>query len=124
VGDGFSLVELLIAMLILQVGVLSLMSVIPLTQVQVAKAENESRATQLVRQQLETLGSISYSDSLLVGGGPYLDPRNPIEGRFDRCWTIVDDTPITGCKTVTVQVAWNDPVGPRAISATTVVARY
>ena len=121
---GFTLLEVLVAMVILQVGVLSLMAVIPLTQIQVAKAETESQATQLLRQQLESLARHAYDDSLLVAGGPYTDPDNPIGGRYDRTWTVVDDLPISGCKTLTVQVAWDDQVGPRQVVASTVLARY
>lgn len=121
---GFSLVELLIAMIVLQVGILSMMAVIPLTEMQVSKAENESIATQLVRQRLEELGRIAYGDTLLAAGGPYYDPRNPIDGRYTRSWMIVDDQPISGCKTITVHVAWTNPVRSREIEASTVLARY
>lgn len=123
-GGGFTLVELLVAMVILQVGILSLVAVIPLAQVQVANAEGESQATQLVREQLENLGRLAYSDSLLVAGGPYGDPQNPIAGRFTRTWTVADDQPISGCKSITVQVAWSNPRGTRQIQASTVKASY
>ena len=104
-------------------GVLSLMAIIPMTQMQVARAQLESRATQLCRQQLEVFGSLAYSDSLLAPGGPYSDPANPIDGRFQHRWTVTADQPIADCKTVMVEVDWSHAGSARQVEATTVMAR-
>jgi len=121
---GFTLIELLVTMMLLQVGILALMAVMPLTERQVARANRESHATQLLRQQLETLTRRAYEDSLLAPGASHLDPANPIDGRFERSWMVTEDQPVAGCKTITVLVAWPDLNRERQISASTVLARY
>ena len=59
---GFTLVEILVALVVIQVGLLSLLAVIPLSQAQVTRAGHRSEATQLARQGLENLGRLSYTD--------------------------------------------------------------
>lgn len=121
---GFTLVEILVALVVIQVGLLSLLAVIPLSQAQVTRAGHRSEATQLARQGLETLRRLSYSDSLLVAGTVFSDPMNPIDGRFNRTWQVEDDAPVPGCKMVTVDVAWSEGRRTGAVEARTVKAQY
>ncbi len=117
------MVEMLVAIVLLQLGILALAAVMPLTQAQVVRSGHETAANQLLRSRMETLVRASYSDSTLAAG-TYNDSGNPIDGVFARSWTIADDTPVSGCKTVTVTVAWNNSNGPRTIQASTVVSKY
>ena len=72
-------------------------------------------ATELAQTQLELLRSMPLGASQLTTGnyadGVSLAANGTTGGPFTRSWTISSkDSPSYGLKTVTVTVAWNDPV--------------
>ena len=102
---GFTLVEIMIAMLIFGAVVIGLAQAIPQGMSTREKARRLSVATFLAKDQMERLRSSAFSDPSLAAG-LHLDPNNPVEPGFRRDWTVVDNTPIPGMKRVSVRVSF------------------
>ena len=111
--SGFTLLEVLIAISILTVGLLGV------AQMQIMGIRgnyfsgNTTTVLTLAEEKMEDLLGKSYSDTDLTNGN-HPDPDNPIDeagqagGIYSRMWTVTDDTPIIGTKTVTVSVSWDN----------------
>ena len=102
---GFTLVEIMIAMLVFGAVVIGLAQAIPQGMSAREKARRLSVATFLAKGQMEELRSATFSDPDLAAG-VHVDPRNPIQPGFRRQWTVEDNTPISGMKRVTVRVSF------------------
>jgi type IV pilus assembly protein PilV len=111
--SGFTLLEVLIAISILTVGLLGV------AQMQImgirgnSFSGNTTAALTLAEEKMEDLLGKSYTDAELTNGNNP-DANNPIDetgqagGIYSRMWTVTDDTPIIGTKTVTVSVSWDN----------------
>jgi type IV pilus assembly protein PilV len=108
--SGFTLLEVMIAMVIMGVGLLTI-AIAQLASLRMAtESKQMSQATYLAEQQLETF----YLNVPTVSG-VFQDPNNPIEvlagdddvSTFVRSWTVTADQPRAGMSTIAVQVAWN-----------------
>ena len=104
---GFSLIEVMIAMLILGMGLLTL-GLAQLSAMRSAnKSESMSQAMYLAEQQLDAF----YVTAPAVAGLT-IDPLNPIDPDpldddftlYNRQWNVVQNSPQPGLSTVTVQV--------------------
>jgi prepilin-type N-terminal cleavage/methylation domain-containing protein len=102
---GFTLVEIMIAMLIFGAVVMGLAQAIPQGMSTREKARRLSVATFLAKDQMERLRSVAFSDADLAAG-LHTDPNNPVEPGFRREWTVIDNNPIPGMKRVTVRVSF------------------
>lgn len=122
---GMSLVEILLAAVILAVALLGVAGLFPTAFQNVITGGRITRATLLAEQQLEALRGQTFG-TLIVSPNPYPDPANPIDGSYDREWWISDNTldatiPV-GMKRIRVRVNWTEPSGPRKIAVATLVA--
>lgn len=106
---GFSLIELMIAITILGVGILSLAGLYPLATSKVSRGDLESRATFLGQAKVEELKRVAWDD--LVTGAD----SDTVETVFVRDWNVEEDQPVVGMKRVNVTVAWSDNRGPRNV---------
>ena len=127
---GFTLIELMIAMIVLGIGILALI------QMQVAamsgnlSANQMTIATTLAQDEIEQLKRLALSDAALTDTNAgnnadltstpnaasldHTDANNPINERggttglrrYRRFWNVADDTPTQGVKTVVVFVFW------------------
>ncbi|MGH7681613.1 MAG: type IV pilus modification PilV family protein [Candidatus Eiseniibacteriota bacterium] len=102
---GFTLVEVMVAMIVFAVGLLSLATLMPSGSGSVNRSADQTRASELLSQSAENLLSASYSDSTLVAGS-HSDPTNPYDGKYYVRWTVEDDQPIPECKRVTITAGW------------------
>jgi prepilin-type N-terminal cleavage/methylation domain-containing protein len=118
-NSGFTLLEVMIAMAILGVGLLSI-AVAQLTAIKVAsKSKNLQQAMFLAREQMDDLEALPADAPILAAAATTDDPNNPIqvsndEGdmvRFTRSFTVTPDEPETGLALVVVTVAWNSNQG-------------
>jgi type IV pilus assembly protein PilV len=124
---GFTLLEVLIAMVILAVGLLAI------AQMQVigirfnAQGREVTEASTLAMDQLESLKALPPDhtdlDDVTASNNTNLastttvdhsDPGNPISGKYDRIWNVADGD---GSKTVVVIVSWQS--GPTHIQKRT-----
>ena len=106
---GFSLVEVMIAITIIGVGVLSLASLFPLAMRKVSRGDLESRATFHAQAKIEELKRTPWVQ--LVNSAA----ADTLENSFARSWTVQEDAPANGMKTVSVDVSWSDGKGPRTV---------
>ena len=115
--EGFSLLEVMLALAILAIGVLGATS----GQLMAMKLSSNSRqaglAMQLVEEKMEELQAMSAADVLALGSG--IDAGNPIDPdpndgasmAFARRWIITPDSPQAGLIALEVQTDWTDTTG-------------
>lgn len=108
-SDGFSLIELMIAITMLGVGILSLAGLYPLASQKVSAGDLESRATFLGQAKVEELKRFPW-DQLVTSAD-----TDTVEAVFVRNWTVIEDDPVDGMKRVNVSVGWRDKHGPRTV---------
>lgn len=111
---GFTLVEVMVALVVFAVGVLSLAMLIPLGTKGISRSGETTRASELSVATMEKLLATPYDDGDL-NAGTHTDSNNPYNGSYHVTWTIEADQPITSCKRITVRVRW-----PNSGSATNV----
>jgi type IV pilus assembly protein PilV len=107
---GFTLLEVMIALVILAVGLLGLASL----QVMAIKGNSYGQemtvASTLAQNQLEQLRRTAGA---LVSGTDYPPPdQNGIQ--YTRAWIIAANQPQTGMNTVTITISWTGPTGSGA----------
>ena len=111
---GFTLVEALVAIVILVVGVLGAASLTGALMQSNRDATDRTRALELVRHKVEQIQSQGYyevvtgSDARAVGGVT-----------FTRSWTVTPDSPIAGLRDVQVNVTWTDQDGDHTVRTRT-----
>jgi prepilin-type N-terminal cleavage/methylation domain-containing protein len=140
--DGFSLLEVMIASVILATGLLA----IALAQVSALKMGSRSKhltdAVYLAQEQIETFQALPATDTtfstpatdfndpvgyILAGGDAEfgIGGWNPEQGGdqtvFTRRWTIQPNTPSTGLTRITVEVRWSENGGATPSGSTSLV---
>lgn len=103
---GFSLVELMIALMVFAIGILTLAAVIPMGIRKTNAASRQTTSSELATLKAEEVLITPYSDADLTAG-IHDDPTNPRQGKYYIRWTVEDDQPVTNCKRVTVSVHVN-----------------
>jgi prepilin-type N-terminal cleavage/methylation domain-containing protein len=118
--SGFTLVELLIAMAILGMGMLT----VALAQVSAlrmtSKARSLSQAMYLAQEQLDTFMALPGGNVLFTtAAADVADPLGPLDinandedqTTFTRRWTVEPDQPSVGLTRITINVGWDTPSG-------------
>ena len=117
--SGFTLLEVLIAMAILGVGLLSI-AVAQLTAIKVSsRSKNLQQAMFLAREQMDDLEALPLNSPVLQAAATTADPGNPLHATsdpedqttFNRSVTVAPNVPSAGLAQVTVTVVWNSPQG-------------
>lgn len=119
---GFTLVEVMVAMILLFIGLLALMA----TTAGVIQGNDFSRqmttALALAQEEMEILKGKSYPDGDL-SAGDHSDARHPLNSIYTRTWTVTDDSPAADLKTIEVRVAWNRKGSAYDATLVTIIAR-
>ena len=101
-NSGFTLIEVLVAMLILTVGLLGMAALIT-GIINSNKLSNRiSTATVLAQDKMEDIKSVVYSNAVSETRAFLPSPYD----KYERKVTVLDDSPDTNMKTVTVTVYW------------------
>jgi len=126
--SGFTLIEVMMALAILGVGLLSI-AVAQITAIKVAaRSKNLQQAMFLAREQLDDLDALPPGSAILQTAATTPDPANPIQvgndpqdaTRFTRQLQVVPNTPTTNLAQVTVTVVWttSNVVGTNQVQLT------
>lgn len=117
---GISLIETLVAVVILAFAAV-MQGYMSLATISTNRhARNITVATNLAMQQVETLQAGSYSAVVSGSDGP-LNADGTAGGAYSRTWTVTADTPVAGSKTVDVAVTWADAADNRTVTVQTIV---
>jgi len=119
-SDGFTLLEVLFAMVILGVGILA----IGLAQISSIKVSSKSRslsqAMYLAQEQLDLFMTMPGAAAVFVTpvtddpdpAGPIdVNPGDADQTTFTRTWTVEPNTPAIGLTRITVNIAWDAASG-------------
>ena len=111
--NGFTLLELLIALTILTIGLLGLAGLhIAAIQGNVS-CFKISTATAVAQERIEELKALDATDPALSAGAHADDCsviQCVIQGiTYNRSYTIQDNTPISGTSTITLTITWVEP---------------
>ena len=119
---GFTLVEMMIALVLFGVGMMALAQALPNGLSVRDKARRMSVATSMAQEEIERLRNLPFNHADL-DAGPHADPDNPIANAFRRSWEVQADTPVTDMKRVAVTVSFvTDSADSQAV-VTTLIAR-
>lgn len=127
---GFTLIESLIAIFVLTVGIVGVLSAVPLA-VQVAKfAQMTTVATQLGQAKIEEIVSKSFAD---ISSEPEEKLSSPFEAYsrevevtcFDPNENLFPNCPDTGIKKIKVTISWKSPLGvtTKKVEISTLIAQ-
>jgi prepilin-type N-terminal cleavage/methylation domain-containing protein len=101
---GFTLIEIMFAMVIFAIGVMALMACIPMASKRIMKSGAETRASSIASEAAENLLTVPYGNAT-ISSGTHNDPANPHDGLYYTRWVVEDDQPLTSCKRITITVA-------------------
>jgi len=86
---GMSMVELLVAVLVLTVGILAVAGVIPMAMRTITKSQTLSRAVEYTQQEMETLKRLGFNNLALVNAN-HFHPSG--DGRYETWITVTNTT--------------------------------
>ncbi len=98
---GFSMIELLIAMSILGIGLLSTAQMVPLAMAGVAQAGLRSRSVQFAQERLDDLKASDFDSAALIAG-----TYQEVVDNITIDWTITDDDPLPDTKRIDLTASW------------------
>ncbi len=115
---GFTLLEVLIAMVVLAVGLLGYVH-LNLASVRASALSQElSEAVTHAGTAMERIMTQPYADTVSD-----VDPDNPHYGRYLVSWTVQNNTAVDFTKIITVSVTWNGTGGRHNFSAQLIKSR-
>jgi type IV pilus modification protein PilV len=98
-SDGFTLIEVLIAIIVLVIGLLGVVGVATTVISGNTLARELTTATTLAQDKIEELKSADYA-TITTGD----DTQESI---YTRTWTVTADSPVAGMKTISVAVSFS-----------------
>jgi len=104
--NGFTMVEMLVAIVVLAVGIMSISSIFPLSLRVSQNMRTITKGTAYAHQKLDELRTIPFNDAALNAGA---HPADTLEDRYYRQYRVDDDIPITRMKRIRMRVNWVYP---------------
>jgi type IV pilus assembly protein PilV len=104
--EGFTLLEVMIALVILSVGLLGLAALQIVAVKGNAFSSEMTSATMIAQQHAEILKSRAYTDTDLTAG-THAAVGNSKGVQYTVTWNVTDDAPDTDMKTVNLTVTWS-----------------
>jgi len=122
---GFTLVEVMIALVILSVGILAMAEMQIVAIKANARSKNITSAIILTEGKLEELKAAGFSDPSFSNGTiseGNIDETGASGGKFDRVTIIEDYDSSDDMKKVTVTISWTDSMGSSNITMENVLS--
>ena len=121
--DGFTLIEVMVALAIMSIGVLSI-GIAQLSALRLSSMSNRlSQAMYLAEEQMEIFRSMPWGPTFSAAVVDFPDPQGPItpvqgdSAQFSRSWTLTPNAPPHGLTEITITVVWNNSTGVRQTAA-------
>ncbi len=111
-AGGFTLIEIMIAIFVLAVALIGLAAVTTTTIKGNSFSKAMTTATTLANDKLQDLKAKTFTSTSVdadLSNGSHNDTGNPLQGIYNRTWTIADTTGSGSSiryKTITVTVSW------------------
>ncbi|NLW36544.1 MAG: prepilin-type N-terminal cleavage/methylation domain-containing protein [Syntrophorhabdus aromaticivorans] len=115
---GFSLVEVLIAMVILAIALMALAGVVVSTTMLMAHTIDKENAVNLGVEMLETLEAMNFEGENIEDFS-YTPDDDSDDSKFSPTWEVEN---LTGGKNITMVVQWNGILGSREVTLERFVA--
>jgi prepilin-type N-terminal cleavage/methylation domain-containing protein len=112
---GFTLIEIVVAIVLLTFGVLASASLTAALMQSNRGVTNRTQAVETLRLKVEDMQSTKYAQ--IASGN---DTRTIRGVTFNRSWAVVSDSPAADLKTITLTVTWNDRQGNHTLSNQTI----
>jgi Tfp pilus assembly protein PilV len=100
---GASVVEIMVALILLGVGLVAAMRTLPESNAKTTRSRNKTKAVNIAQEKIEQLMGLPFNAADLAPGA-HADPDNPVDGHYNRTWNVADDTPVAGMKDISVSV--------------------
>ena len=114
---GFTVVEVLVAVVVLSVGVIALVSSAAMVTRMIGRGKMETRAAQVASRRLETLRRIAYSTSPRCTAGGFANGGPQTTQGVTETWQLTGTSP----RTITVNVSYATAYGTHTDVLTTLV---
>ena len=118
--EGFTLLEVIVAISILTIGILAVASMQISSIRGNSFSSNVTEGTTWAGGQVERLMALPYDHNDLDQAQ---NPHQATEGRYTINWNVTDDTPMTNTKTINVTVTWTDHGVQKTVSLQRVIPR-
>jgi len=115
-SEGFSLIEVMIAMTFLAIGLMGIAQLVPLGMAGVTQARVRTNAVQAAQEKMDELRASDFSSPALTAG-TYTETN----GNYTLNWTVTDNVPVPGSKRIELGSSWNAPRGTQNVALTTYV---
>lgn len=110
-NDGFTLLEILVAMIIVAIGMFAIVSLILMVIKGNIHSERVTEATTIAQNRIEEIFDTDYNNVTTSVFGTYTpspgDPPHPDHPNHALRMTVEDDVPDVNAKTITLDVYWN-----------------
>ena len=104
---GFSLLDVLIGMVILALALFSALALAGNNARLVSANQNVAAASLLAQNKMEELRNATYVSLASGADAGTLNAQGGATGIFSRSWTVTNNSPMVGMKTLIVTVTWS-----------------
>lgn len=119
---GFSLLEVLVAMVLAGIGISAIAQIFPMAGRGLGESRRETQATLAGQEKVEQLRALDLSDGDLTAGA-HQDTTLISETEYARNWFVENDKPLPGMKRVRMQVVRSGEDSTSAVVLTSVLGR-
>ena len=119
---GFTLVEMMVALVLFGVGVMALAQSLPNGLSVRDKARRMTVATNLAQETVEQLRNLPFNDASLAAG-QHTHPDNPVDGAYRCRWVVQDGIPVPDMKRIVVTVSFPTSTADSVAVITTQISR-